>query len=123
MEDHGEPDTLRLCEACGGTPDEPDACLWCTGGFQDVEQQVRWRKFRRKMRQISGTYDFLRGTVEDIVSRLIRSGGTERLELAMRGKRLLTEWETSDPAGGGRAEVTKELSDFTRRAVDALTNR
>lgn len=121
MGDHGEPDTLRLCEACGGTPEEPDACLWCTGGFQSVEQQVRWQKFRRQMRQISGTYDFLKKTVEDLISRLIRSGGTERLDMAMRGKKLLSEWELSDPAHGGRAEVTRELSEFTKRAVDALT--
>ena len=116
-----EPDTLRLCEACGGTPDEPDECLWCTGGFQDVEQQVRWRKFRRQMRKMSGTYNFLTDTVEELVKRLLDAGGPERIALAMEGKHLLSEWENADPAHGGRSGITVELSDFTKRAIDELT--
>jgi len=121
MGDNGEPDTLRLCEACGGKPEDPDACLWCTGGFQDVEQQVRWRKFRRQMRQMSGTYDFLKKTVEEFIDRLLSSGGPERLVLAMEGKRLLSEWEMADPVNDGRAEATHNLSNFTKKAMDALT--
>jgi hypothetical protein len=113
------PDTLRLCEACGGTPDDPSACLWCSGGYQDVEQQVRWSVFRRRMKKISGTYDFLRDTVEDLVRRLVSTPGSA--DLAAEGRMLLHEWEVTDPSGDGRRDVTKDLSDFVRRAVDRLT--
>ena len=115
------PDTLRLCEACGGSLDDPSACLWCSGGFQDVEQQVRWSLFRRRMKKISGTYDFLRDTVEDLVERLLAVPGSS--DLASEGRRLLHEWEVTDPSDKGRRDVAKELSGFTSRAIDRLTGR
>lgn len=116
-----EPDTLRLCEACGGFPEDPRACLWCTGGFQSVEQQVRWGLFRRKMKKISGTYDFLRDTVEDLVERLLKVPGSS--DLASEGRALLHEWEVTDPSDKDRRNIAKDLSGFTRRAIDRLTGR
>lgn len=86
-------------------------------------QQAEWRAFRRQMKQTSGTYSFLRGTVTDLVDRLRKDTGAVATTLAEEGDRLLREWETLNPSDGRHADVTKDLSEFTRRAVSFLIGK
>lgn len=113
-------DTVRLCEACGGEA-TADNCMWCTGGFQNGQQQAQWNLWRRRMKKVSGTYDFLRGTVEDVIGRLKDREDGLSVSLAVEGKRLLLEWEITDPLGKIRHKVTEELTEFVKKAMDHLT--
>lgn len=113
------PDTLRVCEACGGdaTPD----CGWCTEGYQRHAQTTVWRKFRRGMKKISGTYGFLDAVVRDVLERLTDCRRPGAADLLVEGKRALLEWDLTDPVDGDRDSITAELVDFQRRALDFLT--
>lgn len=119
MEDE-EVDTVRLCEACGGEA-ATNSCMWCTNGFQNAQQQAQWNLWRRRMKKVSGTYDFLRGVVDDVIKRLKDREDSKSVSLAVEGRRLLLEWEITDPLGKIRHKVTEELTEFVKKAVSHLT--
>lgn len=115
-------DTPRICEACGGEDlDLESGCPWCTSGFQNMAQQVRWRKFRQRMSHISGTYSLFQSTVEEVISRLDRLTNDEARTLAIEGREVLTIWMISDHGSSKREEAANSLRLFYTRAMDYLT--
>lgn len=115
-----KPDTMSLCEACGGVSCT-DECQWCTNGFQNASQKVLWRKFRQRFRHISGTYGLLEEIVEDLLQRLRDDGSPEAIQLHDDGKVVLEAWKNADPTDGGRDVYSEMLKAFNRQALDLLT--
>lgn len=117
-EQEDQKDTPRVCEACGGSCD--NECQWCTGGFQTVSQQDDWRRFRRRVSQISGTYSMAQGMAQDLVDMLERSQDREALELAAEGRDALDGWLGSDPSTPEREEANRVLMAFHSRALQYI---
>jgi len=119
-----EPDTLRTCEACGGDGQE---CAWCASGFQTVNQRVSWRKFRLKMRNLSGTYNLLEEMVleemvKDIIKGLEKIHTEEASIMIKNGKMMLKWWKESDPDTIERDESARKLSEFCKDSIEVLRN-
>jgi hypothetical protein len=108
-----------MCEACGGSTE--DACPWCDQGFQSVEQQVRWRRFRKRMQKISGTYSVFKEMLESLIGRLYALGTPEALKLADEGRDRLHRWVIAEPATQDRLIAIQELMAFNGRALDYFT--
>lgn len=116
-EDRG-PDTLRTCEACGG-----EGCPWCRDGFQDLDQNRHWAKFRSRMKTISNTYSLVESIILDVLDRLQEDGSDEALDLALQGHKLFESWSKTNPANGGRDAVVEQMKDFNRQALDFLQGK
>jgi hypothetical protein len=106
-------DTLRLCQACGGNMSGD--CMWCTGGFQNPKQQAKWNLFRQKMKNISGTYEFLQEIVQDMIKRLRENGYVKE---SLEGQELLIKWGIAD--ADERNAITEKLLKFNKAALDKL---
>lgn len=117
--DTDPPDTPKTCEACGGSVE--DDCSWCDRGFQSVEQQARWRNFRKRMQKISGTYSVFRDMLESLIGRLYAIGTPEATRLADGGRERLHKWLLAEPATEGRIAAIQELVAFNGKALDYLT--
>lgn len=116
------PDTLRPCEACGENPKFQLECIWCTNGFQDTKQHLKWRVFRQNMRNISGTYSFLESTVNEFILKLSESTKPGSRELECEGRKLILKWNNTDPTLGKRNETTLELTEFIKKSIKLLTS-
>lgn len=110
--------TPRACEACGGR-----GCKWCTDGFQDQEQQTDWRKFRQKMRRISGTYSMLENLVRELVKRMEEIGTEESLKVAERGRSCLHRWIMAEPDTAERRDASVDMNIFQKDALLVLMKK
>jgi len=117
-EQEDQKDTPRVCEACGGSCD--NECQWCSGGFQTASQQDDWRRFRRRVSQISGTYSMAQGMAQDLIEMLGRSDDPEAVRLAAEGKEALSRWVDSDPSTPEREEANRVLMAFHSRALQHI---
>ena len=110
-------DTLRECEACGGRGLD---CPWCNNGLQTLQQQRSWKRFRKRMRKLSGTYSVLEDLILDILDRLGRRGDTGSDVLCSEGMLIMHRWRTLDPLDERRLALFEEMKDYTKRALDHL---
>lgn len=117
-EQEDQRDTPRVCEACGGSSD--NECQWCNDGFQTVSQQGDWRRFRRRVSQISGTYSMAQGMAQDLVEMLERSQNEEAAALAAEGREALDKWLGSDSSTPEREEANRVLMAFHSRALQYI---
>lgn len=128
-----EATTPRVCEACGQrdllSEDEREVlrgeidCPWCSDGYQNPMQQVRWREFRRVMSKISGTYSVFESLIKDLLVRLALLGGSgdeKAWTLRDEGEVVLQKWLSAEPTTTERAESSQELLAFNRKALDYL---
>jgi hypothetical protein len=115
------PDTPRSCEACGG--DSGDECNWCTNGFQDKAQQLKWKQIRQRMRSVSSTYTGFQGIMEAVLDRLEELGTDEALELKSEGREVVAQWATSAAGSADRDEATRVLMVFHQNALDMLQSK
>lgn len=120
IEDNG-PDTPKACEACGGEAETE--CAWCTDGFQNVEQQAKWRRMRRRMQSVSGTYSGFQGIMESMIDRLEDHDAAGSKELRAEGRELVDRWNASLPGTWDRDEATRVLMVFHQKAVDLLQGK
>lgn len=111
-----EKKTPRLCSACGGR-----GCKWCSGGFQDEEQQTDWKKFRSRMRSISSTYPMLENITRQLIKALEEAGTREAEALAERGRRDLSEWMESECDTEERRSASFKVTMFQNEALLAIT--
>ena len=113
--DDDEPITLRTCEACAG-----EGCMWCKDGYQDATQNMKWAKFRARMKYVSNTYALVESMLLDIIERLKANGSDEALSLAIHGQNLLDTWDRTDPVNGGRDQIIEAMKAHNRLALDYL---
>lgn len=115
--DSDVPETGRTCGACGGAGNN---CRWCTDGYQDAEQQARWRAFKSEMTKISGTYHLLEQIIRELITRLDASPFPGSAVLATDGRMRLDAWLSAEPMTDERVASTKGLLEFQRKALDHL---
>jgi hypothetical protein len=115
MNDKSNPLTPRICEACGG-----NQCQWCTNGFQNIDQQKEWHKFRTNIRKISKTYSLLDTIVNNIIDSLEEIRTEETIGLAREGRILLNIWRCAESGTSERFQATTNLNDFQKRALIML---
>lgn len=109
--------------ACGGGGLTKKDCRWCDSGYQSVEQQAAWNRFRTGMRKMSATYDFLETTVEHVLSQLNELGPAGD-ELWARGTVLLDQWRAADAGGAEeRSRLAGELQAWMQFALNELRPR
>ncbi len=109
-----EPDTLRVCLACGTMV---SSCPWCTNGYQSSEQIQAWKKYRSKTQKLSDTHNLLSGLLKEIVIKLEAIGSKEALELANDGADILLKWEASED----KSSYSKDISEFQKSAIEIIS--
>lgn len=115
METEEEPTTQRTCEACGGA-----GCNWCTEGFMNINQFSKWRDFRKRMRNISGTYSMLESIVDNLIQELTKIGHEETLREAQKASIDLRVYLNAEINSKERNNAAMDLISFQRTAIKLI---
>ena len=113
------PPTLKICEACGSHGDD---CIWCTNGYQTLQQRKIWHEYRVQIRTRSSTHSILQEIVEEVISKLEATNDETHLTMTNEGKKLLTKWVHADPDETNYLLLTRQLSEFNKRALEVISN-
>ena len=114
------PPTLRLCEACGKNG---DVCIWCTNGYQNLAQRQAWHEFRSQVKSQSSIHSLLRELVEEVIDKLEATENNNKyVNVIDEGKKIMYEWIYANPDDTGYAALTRQLSEFTKNALEIISN-
>lgn len=116
--DELEPETLKVCEACGGA-ELKNACGFCFGlGLMDQRQVKLWRRWRAMQRKESSTHNMVRVIIASVLNRLRDSRLDGAQELRLEGEALLAVWERA--GDDSRQQAAADLMSYHRRALELL---
>lgn len=113
------PPTLKICEACSN---HGDNCIWCTNGYQTLQQRRIWHEYRVQIRTRLNTHFLLQEIVEEVISKLEATKDETHLTMTDEGKKLLTKWVHADPDDTNYLLLTHQLSEFSKRALKIISN-
>jgi hypothetical protein len=114
------PPTLRLCNACGG---HGDSCIWCTDGYQNLTQRQAWHEFRNQVKSQSGMHVLFREIVEEVLTKLEAIKDDKHLKFIDDGKKILSKWVHADADDTGYELLTRQLSEFSKKALEIISNK